>query len=491
MPGDVPSAVFRLEHGYTFPGTLKSEEWQTNNILLGATSESDEVESIYLGKLAEYQQMAKNIWLDTRGAHAVYIVGKRRSGKTFTLGVFAEGLAANMWLQQGDKKQAILLIDTMNVFITMPYSVLDIYGATSNEVKELTKWKIGAESLDIKLFHPGGMTAPPGTTSEEIAIRPCDLTAEDWASIFEVDTFSDPIGQLISEVYDKVSIEGYMDDNGNRIPPNPEFPLDQLVRCLDTCPDIQRFESRTIEAVRRRLQAIRRIGIFSDTGTDIKQLLIAGRVSILMLRDLDHTLRGLLIGVIVKKIMNLRSVADTSERMAAIELAKAQSKTESESKEAKDAFEKYEHYLKLASQGIPRSWLIIDEAHNYIPSSGIIGSKGPLIKYINEGRNLGLSIAVATQQPSGLDRSIQRNADVLIMHPMSMRDDIDAAHGMINTFVPDSVTCDGRERITSRMFEQLVRSLPRGYAIVSNDELSRILVMKVRPRLSVHGGKEY
>lgn len=491
MSGEVPNTVFRLEHGYSFPGTLKAEEWQANNILLGATSASAETQSIYLGKLAEYQQMAKNIWLDTRGAHAVYVVGKRRSGKTFTLGVLAEGLASNKWLRQGTEKQAILLVDTMNVFITMPYTLEDIHGKTSSEVRELSRWKIDSEALNISLFHPRGTAAPQGVASLEFSIRPSDLAAEDWAAIFEVDTFSDPTGQLIAEVYDRVAVEGYIDDRGSQAVPCPEFSLEQLLQCLDHCPDIQRFESRTIEAVRRRLRSIRRIGIFSDAGVDIRQLLVPGQVAILMLRDLDHTLRGLMVGIIIKKMISLRGTADTFERLAAIELTKSQVQENVESKKSQEAFKKHEHYTKLAGEGIPRAWLLIDEAHNYIPSSGIIGSKEPLKKYINEGRNLGLSIAVATQQPSGLDRSIQRNADILIMHPMSMRDDIEAANNMVNTFIPDSAVCDGRDRLTSRMFEQLVRSLPRGYAVISNDSLSRVLVMKIRPRLSIHGGKEY
>ena len=491
MPGEVPNTVFRLEHGYSFPEGLRGGEWLANNIMLGVTSVSQGVEGIYLGKLAEYQQMVKNVWLDTRGAHAIYVMGKRRSGKTFTLGVLAEGLASSSWIKQGMQKQAILLLDTMNVFLTMPYLVNDVFGVNSDEVKRLSKWKIESETTDIKLFHPRGTPAPPDIPSSEVAIRPSDLIPEDWAAILEVDTYSDPIGQLISEIYDKVAAEGYTNSQGNQVAPHPQFSLDELLQCLDTSPDVQRFESRTIEAVRRRLRAIRRIGIFSDNGIDFRELLVPGQISVLMLRDLDHVLRGLLISVIVKKIISFRSITDRFERLADIELAKSQSETSKDPSKSKVAQKKYQEYIKHSSEGIPRSWLIIDEAHNYIPSSGVIASKEPLKRYINEGRNLGLSIVVATQQPSGLDRSIQRNADVLIIHPMSMRDDIEAAHGMINTFVPDSVVYDGRERITSRMFEQLVRSLPRGYAVISNDELSRILVLQVRPRFTVHGGKEY
>ena len=105
---------------------------------------------------------------------------------------------------------------------------------------------------------------------------------------------------------------------------------------------------------------------------------------------------------------------------------------------------------------------------------------------MNEGRNLGLSIVVATQNPSALDTAIRRNADVLVVHSISMKDDITAAEGMLNTFVPDSFEF-GREKVTSRAFEQLVRSLPLGYAVVSTDRANRIFVAKIRPRLTIHG----
>ena len=74
---------------------------------------------------------------------------------------------------------------------------------------------------------------------------------------------------------------------------------------------------------------------------------------------------------------------------------------------------------------------------------------------------------------------------------MTMRDDIQAAEGMVNTLVPDSVTVGSSQQINSRVFEQLLRSLPRGYAAISNDGASRLFVTKIRPRFTVHGGREY
>jgi hypothetical protein len=340
------------------------------------------------------------------------------------------------------------------------------------------------------VYFPRGTEAPPEGSPRELSLRAHDLAAEDWAALFEVDTYSDPIGQLIAEVYECVAIEGYADRNQRQIPARPEYSIDELLACLDNNPRVDRYESRTVEAVRRRLSAVRRLSIFSSGGTDIKDVFRPGHVSVVLLRDLDHRVRGLLIGSLVKRIMDLRSVSDRYERLAAVHLARHDSITQ-DSPEARADLEVSRQYTQRAAAGVGRGWIIIDEAHNYIPSRGVVASKAPLKKYINEGRNLGLSIVVATQQPSGLDPAIQRNADILIVHAMSMRDDIATAEAMVNTFIPDRVTYDGREEIATRTFEQLVRSLDRGYAVISTDRANRVFPVKIRPRLTVHGGKEY
>ena len=99
---------------------------------------------------------------------------------------------------------------------------------------------------------------------------------------------------------------------------------------------------------------------------------------------------------------------------------------------------------------------------------------------------------VATQQPSGLDPSIQRNADILLIHSLSHRDDIKAAEGMLNADLPEEVSI-GAKRIpaSARSFESLLRNLPVGYAIASTDGANRVFPFLTRPRITVHGGAEY
>jgi hypothetical protein len=492
MTQQIPNPVFRFEPGYTIDQPLVLQEFSEDNAIVAKNDLSESVSAILLGKLAEYEHMRKNIWLDTEGAHAIYVMGKRRSGKTYTLGVILEGLASNNWIRRGIEQQAILFVDTMNVFITMPHSVYDVYGEDSPQGEELSRWCLPKEYFNVLLLYPRGSPPPPEGITKEIALRACDLTATDWASLFEVDTYADPIGQLISEVYEKVTLEGYRKSDGSFVGANPDYSIEDLLICLGDCTEIAppRYEQRTIEAVRRRISALRRLSLFSPTGTDIREIFAPGQISVLLLRDLNQPLRALLVGVLVKKIMQQRSMSDRYERLAAVQKNRAVSLKDKELETAHSAQLRCHEYMEMARSGLPRGWLVIDEAHNYLPSRGIMASSEPLKKYVNEGRNLGLSIVVATQNPSGLDPAIRRNADVLIIHSMSMRDDVATAEGMVNTFVPDSFTF-GRDHIRTRAFEQIIRSLPLGYAVLSNDNLNRISVMRIRPRLTVHGGLEY
>jgi hypothetical protein len=77
--------LFRLEHACGFDQPLQAPEFSSNNLLIGGLPSSSGLQALYLGKLAEYHSMQKNLWLDTEGAHVIYVMGKRRSGKTFTL----------------------------------------------------------------------------------------------------------------------------------------------------------------------------------------------------------------------------------------------------------------------------------------------------------------------------------------------------------------------------------------------------------------------
>lgn len=463
----VPRTSFRLPFGVGFGDQLKADAYDSDNVVIGRTAPEAPPAAVFLGKLAEFEQMRRNVWLDCHGAHAVYVVGKRRSGKSYTLGVLCEGLVADSWVRMGEPDQAVLLIDTLNIYGTLH--------VPPNEVgTERRLWQLPVNVPKVRYLAPEITRALIAGESTTLTVDPAWLTLEDWCGLFDVDPFADPLGHLLGVV-----LEGVRDrwrDVNSPIAAQ-DSGIGDCIRVLDTNQDALHFEESTREALRRRLLALGRLGFLRRPSPRVETLIERGTITVCQLRDLDDSVRALIVAVLVRELMRARARTDASSRLVA-----ARSRLGSESPEEAPS---------SAFPAMPRCWIAIDEAHNYLPSSGSLPSRPILRRLITEGRNIGLSVVVATQQPSGLDASIQRNADALLVHSMSMRDDIAAAEAMLNTQVPDSASWGSAERASGRVFEKVVRGLPQGYCLVSTDTANRIFGLKVRPRLTMHGGETY
>src|SRR5687767_7436801 len=77
-------------------------------------------DQLLLGKLAESGRM-RRLWLDASGEQVIAILGKRGTGKSYTLGVLLEGLAAGRGETPIAKLQtprAALVLDIMDIFWT-------------------------------------------------------------------------------------------------------------------------------------------------------------------------------------------------------------------------------------------------------------------------------------------------------------------------------------------------------------------------------------
>ena len=488
---DIPDPRFRLPHNYSINPPLSVDEGPARGVLFGQNAERASVEAIFVGKHAETPN--RGVWMDVRGAHVLYVMGKRRSGKSYTLGAIAEGLVSNTWVHQGTDKQAVLILDTMNVFLTMPFSAGDTYADASDQYKESAKWELKPETPPLTMFAPAGTTLPPDVPAQRVTLRASDLGPEEWCGLFEIDPFVDPMGHLLTSLYAKLTLEGVADRvTGKQFPPLTHFTIAEMIQAIDRDTALASFAQDTRDALVRRLQALASTALFGSDGLDIRDLLRPGRIAVLLLRDLDAGMRAVMVSLIVKKMMQLRAVSEQQERMIPVHEARADKARATDKQKAEVELAKARTCLERAKEGLPRSWLIIDEAHNYVPAKSSVPSRKPLKKYVDEGRNLGLSIVVATQQPSGLDPSIQRNADMLLIHSLSHHDDIAAALGMINTGEPESVVVDGKQTYTGgNIAEALIRALPSGYALVSTDKANRLFPIRIRPRLTVHGGSDY
>lgn len=461
-----PDKAFRFEHAYKIDEPLGGFPLDKHNILAGVTG-ADISHKFWLGRLAEFTNMDVNVWIDTAGAHAIYVMGKRRSGKTFTLGALVEGLAGIDGFSTGATGQAVVVLDTMNVFLASGVPAMRFDAAL------LQQWGLSDPSnIPFHLYYPAGSPPPPSAVqAESFSVPAYRFSAEDWCELFELDPFASPMGQLLAESVDLCATSGFTVDG------NAEsatlYDLDRLAYCVERADELLRYDPSTRRALSRRLQALEQTGLFSGKE---RLFLQAGTAAIFLLRDIAPELRRLLVNYLATQILRGRSETESCERVLPL--------VEDESER--------QMLQQRISMGVPRTWLIIDEAHNYIPATGGGKCRKTLNRYVTEGRNLGLSIVVATQHPSALDPALKRNADMLLIHTLSMSEDVDVAVNMLTTAIPAQVTFDNRKfPARGPGLVDAIRSLPQGYCFMSSDTLQRVAPVVVRPRVTYHGGNQY
>ncbi|MDE0095913.1 MAG: hypothetical protein OXS40_05960, partial [Gammaproteobacteria bacterium] len=240
MSGTIPEARFRLPHTFVAQPALTCDQMSDKGLLLGQNANREPIEAVYLGKHAETPH--RNVWMDTRGAHALYVMGKRRSGKSYTLGSIAEGLVSQTWVHQGEMQPGVLILDTMNVYLTMPFTVEETMSDSSPELVEARKWRLVSENIQPKLFVPAGTVVPSEVTSQEVTLKASDLGPEEWCGLFEVDPFVNPIGHLITTIHAKLTDEGTKHkETGMESPAKQQYDLSDMLDVLETDADVDSF----------------------------------------------------------------------------------------------------------------------------------------------------------------------------------------------------------------------------------------------------------
>src|SRR3989338_9006800 len=89
--------------------------------------------TIFLGKhyvkMGQTVSLSNKVYLDVAKSHVVFIVGKRGSGKSYSMGV--------------------IMLDTMGIYWTMKYP--------NNKEKELLdEWELEGKGINVQIFTPIG-----------------------------------------------------------------------------------------------------------------------------------------------------------------------------------------------------------------------------------------------------------------------------------------------------------------------------------------------
>jgi len=278
---------------------------------------------------------------------------------------------------------------------------------------------------------------------------------------------------LITTVVDKVQRTGWTHRDGFGVAAETRYGIASLLACLADDPTIETdYTPNSVRAVRQRLSAYDASPLFGADGTSLADLLIEGRLSVLLLSGVPDDVRLVVIYLTLRKLLQARARA--SEATKTLELGFAT-----------DAGERLRCEAVLA-EAPPKTWVVVDEAQNVFPSERQTSASETLLKFVREGRNFGLSLAFTTQQPTALDARVMAQVDTFIVHTLTVDRDLKAVVQNLKSREPDRLALKGRSISTS----EAIRELEVGQALLSSTDAARSMFVDVRPRVSVHGGFE-
>jgi len=404
---------------------------------------------VYIGKgyvkMGNYTSLSNRIWMDIIKSHVILIAGKRGGGKSYSIAVLAEELS-NL-PKEARKNIAPLIFDTMGIFWTMRYK-------NEKEIALLDEWDLKPKNLPTAIWIPSGYFEEYEKrgipVDKRFALSVSELDIEDWLSIFEL-KITEPTAISIQKVIFKLSAGS---DN--------DYDLEEIIGHLR---EDDETGEETKKAVISLFEAAKSWKVFAKKGepaTKIDDLIKAGTTSIMDLSVYSSTstfnVRALIIGLVSKKLFQQRMLARKREEIDSIHHG-IESSRETE-------------------REMPLVWLMLDEAHEFLPTNEKTPATNSLIQLLREGRQPGISMVLATQQPGVIHRDVMTQSDIIISHRLTNKNDIEALNEIMQTYLLETV-------------QKSMNNLPssKGSAIILDDNSERLYPVKIRPRLTWHGGE--
>ncbi len=394
----------------------------------------------YIGKsyvqMGNTSSLSNYILLDVAKPHKILISGKTGSGKSYSMGVIAEEII-NL-PEEVNKNISVLIFDTMGIFFSMKYP-------NEKQRDELLKWGLEPKGMNIKIYVPKGKYDEYKEKKIPVdygfSIKPSELNAEDWCNVFSLELTSN-IGILVEQSLSKLIGDYDINDIVEEIKMN------------------HKFDDLTKNAAENRFNAVKNWGLFDIEGSEIKDIIKPGEVSILDTSVYeDFNIKAIAISIICKKLFNERVISRKVEEVSEIE-------------EHQSIFSQEERKLEK-----PLVWLFFDEAHEILKKDEKTPASDILTQIIREGRQPGISMVMATQQPGEIHKDVITQSDIVISFKVTAKPDVEALNLINQTY------------LTEQILEHL-NNLPKekGSAIVLDDNSERIYSIKLRPKLSWHSG---
>ncbi len=378
--------------------------------------------------------LGTEVHIDVLHPHIVLICGKRGYGKSYTLGVFLEEIAR---LDQEIRKNlAVVVIDTLGIFWTTSFP-------NTNAVDQLKKWNLEPEGTIITLLVPKKHIdeyRKQGITAQPFSLNVSELSLSHWYQLFNIEA-TDPFGIVLTRALLYLKSQ------------RTDFSIQEI---LEYIRNDQRADTVVKAAAENFLAMADAWGIFDREGLHVTDIVKRDTISIL---DLSHITDP----VLKDSVLSLLSKRIFEERV-----------------KARKRYEQKRRGATIEETGIPMVWLALDEAQLFLPKETHMSSKDVLInEWMRQGRQPGLSLLMATQRPNALEPEVLSHSDIVICHRLTAQADIEALSSIRPTYLHGDI----KESIKKIGGE-------KGVAFILDDNSESTHVIKIRPRLSWHGGAE-
>ena len=390
----------------------------------------------YLGKVVmssgEKPVLGRKVLIDVSRPHLMLICGKRGGGKSYTLAVLMEEMAR---LDPAIKNRvSAITIDTVGIFWGLKLPTKDI--------SELEEWDLQPDKTDVQVLVPSGQLKfyeEKGLPVDGAFTLKCaELEETEWLALFKLN-WMDPQGVLMSRVIQRV-----------REKVGTYYGIDDLIGAAKKDTDA---EKTVIQAITSRLEMAKSWGLIEKEGTKITDLAKPGKITIIDVSSYRQTggaegIKDIVVALVGKKIFEQRMLFRKEEEIKLIKENKRTSK-------------------------MPLVWLLIDEAHMFMPKGEDNIALPILLEWVRVGRQPGLGLMLATQRPERLHPNAISQCDIFISHRMTSQPDIKAVGALRPTYMHTDI---------DKLYVQMPKQ--KGFALIIDDNTERVWMIKVRPRFS-------
>lgn len=357
---------------------------------------------------------------------------------SYTMSVLIEEFAKQPF--EIKERLSVIVIDTVGIFWTMKYP-------NKEDAKLLEKWNLKPEGINIRNLVPFGKKdfyeQKNLPHDGYFSIRTSQMDIEDWLGVFRL-TWRDAESSLLSRTIEKIKSKvGSLYDIDDII--------NETKKDTETSPDI-------INSLNNRLLVAKSWGLFSRSGTTMKEFAKPGTITIVDTSTYKESIgmesiKELIVGILGKRLYEERMLYRKEEEMGLLSGGRKESE-------------------------MPIIWMMIDEAHMFMPSDRPSMALDVLLQWIRVGRQPGLSLLLATQRPNKLHSEAISQCDFFLSMRMTSQEDIMAVSSIRPSYL--NIPMD-------KYYGQMPKD--QGYAILLDDNSEKVMLIKVRPRITWDGGK--